>query len=280
MAGDSPGDRGAFAERVRLQVLARYAGSTVDVDPARYALRVHAPGVDIALPLAALHNGCERQPARTATLVAEFVRSVEARMVPRTPEGVSLSRVLWCVRSRHYLAGLARSEELLSVAVGADIVAFIAESLPGSVMRGVASTEWEAGGVDAAAVRRAADENTRVRFARVMERVAAIERVPADGWRMSGDSLYQGSIVMVQPLLRALVERAGSDVLIGLPDRGLALVIPASLPAADSFARRVLQEYRESMNPCSREVLHSDGETLRVRDHGRRATSLLPWLNE
>ena len=61
---------------------------------------------------------------------------------------------------------------------------------------------------------------------------------------------------------------------------GLALVIPASLPAADSFARRVLQEYRESMNPCSREVLHSDGETLRVRDHGRRATALLPWLNE
>ena len=280
MAADSPGDRGTFAQRVRLQLLSRYPGATVDIDAARYALRVHAPGIDIALPLAALHNGCERQPARTAALLADFVRSVEARLVPQAADPVAVSRLLWCVRSKRYLTGLARSGELLSVAVGGDIVAFIAESLPGSVMRGVPRTELETVSGGVAAVHRAADENTRARFARVMERIAAIERIPADGWRMAGDSLYQGSIVMVQPLLRALVERAGSDILVGLPDRGVALVLPASLPAAESFGRRVLQEFRESMNPCSREVLRCDGETVRVVEHGRRATSLLPWLND
>ena len=130
------------------------------------------------------------------------------------------------------------------------------------------------------AIRRAADENTAKRFARVLERVAAIERIPADGWRLAGDSLYQGSIVMVPALLIALVERAGGDILIGLPDRAVALILPASLPTAESFGRRVLQEWRESMNPCSREVLHSDGTTLRVVERGRRQSSLLPWLND
>jgi hypothetical protein len=147
-------------------------------------------------------------------------------------------------------------------------------------MRGVPHSEWEASGIDVAAVRRAAGENTRSHFGRVLERIGAIERIPADGWRLAGDSLYQGSIVMVPALLRALVERSGGDVLIGLPDRSVALIIPAALAAAETFGRRVLQEWRESMNPCSREVLRSDGATLRAVEHGRRATSLLPWLND
>ena len=214
---------------------------------------MHRPGLDITLPLATLHRACQRQPARTAALIADFVRSAEASMVPSAQETVSLARVLWCVRSRRYLESLARSEELLTQEVGGDIVAFIAESLPGQVMRGVPHAEWESAGIEVAAARRAADENTATRFARVMERIAAIERIPADGWRLAGDSLYQGSIVMVAALLRAFVERSGGDVLIGLPDRAVALVIPAALPAAETFGRRVLQEWREAMNPCSRE---------------------------
>jgi hypothetical protein len=278
--GDSPGDRAAFAERIRLQLQARYAGSTIELDPARYSLRLRAPGVDVAVPLAALHNACERQPERTAALIADFVRSVEARLVPRQEQdAVSPSRVLWCVRSRRYLDGLARSEELLSETLGGDVVAFIAESLPGQVMRGVPVAEWEAAGMSTAAIRGAADDNTRSRFAKVMGRIAAIERIPADGWRMSGDSLYQASILKVPAILGALVERSGGDILIGVPDRGLALVIPAALPAAEDFGRRVLHEWREAMNPLSREVLRSDGTGLAAVDRGRRTPSLLPWLN-
>jgi hypothetical protein len=280
VAADSPGDRAAFAERLRLQVASRYASTTVDIDPARFALRVHRPGLDVLLPLATLYRGCQRQPARTASLISDFVRTAEASMVPSETEVVSPARVLWCVRSRRYLASLARSEELLTEPVGGDIVAFIAESLPGQVMRGVPRTEWGAAGIDVATVRRAADENTATRFTRVLERIAAIDRIPADGWRLAGDSLYQGSIVMVPALLRALVDRSGGEILIGLPDRAVALIIPASLPAAATFGQRVLQEWRESMNPCSREVLRSDGATLRVLEHSRRTTSLLPWLND
>ncbi len=280
MAGDSPGDRAAFAERLRLQVLARYRGATVDVDPARYSLHVRGPQLDIVLPLAALHASCERQPARTSELIGEFVRGVEASLVPRPADTVSAARVLWCVRTTRYLEGLARSEELHTEPVGGDMVAFIAESLPGQVMRGVPRAEWEAAGMDLATIRRAADANTQARFAQLFERIAAIERIPADGWRLAGDSLYQGSMVMVPALLAAFVERAGGDILVGVPDRAVALVIPASLPASESFGRRLVQEWREAMNPCSREVLRCDGTTVRVVERGRRQTSLLPWLND
>jgi hypothetical protein len=280
VAGDSPGDRAAFAARLRLQLQSRYSDIAVDMDPARFALRVHRPGLDVTLPLATLHRACQRQPARTATLIADFVRSAEASMVPSTQERVSLARVLWCVRSRRYLESLARSDELITEQVGGDIVAFIAESLPGQVMRGVPLAEWQSTGIEVAAARRAADENTASRFTRVLERIAAIERIPADGWRLAGDSLYQGSIVMVPALVRALVERSGGDILIGLPDRAVALIIPASLPSAATFGQRVLQEWREAMNPCSRDVLRSEGTTLRAVDHSRRTTSLLPWLND
>ena len=280
MPGEAPGDRAAFAERLRLQVAARYRGTTVEIDAARYTLRVRGAGIDVTLPLAALHAACERHPDRTATLIADFVRAAEASMVPRPADIVSLSRVIWCVRGRRYMASLARSEELLADRVGEDMVAFIAESLPGQVMRGVPRSEWEGAGMDVATVRRSADENTATRFARILDRVAAIERIPADGWRLGGDNLYQGSIVMVPALLRAFVERAGGDVLIGLPDRAVALVIPARLPAADVFAGRVLQEWREAMNPCSREVLRCDGTTVRAVSPARRATPLLPWLSD
>ena len=280
MADELGPDRAGFAERIRLQLLARYRGSTVELDPARYSLRLRAPGIDLALPLAALHNAVARQPDRAVALITDFVRSVETRVVPQGDDPISPSRLLWCVRSTRYLERLGRSGELLTENVGADIVAFIAESLPGNVMRGVPRGEWERTQLETALVRRAADENTRARFARALERVATIERIPADGWRLAGDPLYETSIVKVPALLRALVQRAGGDVLIGLPDRALALVIPAALPAAAEFPRRVLQEFREAMNPCSREVLRCDGETMTVLEHGRRHTSLLPWLRD
>lgn len=280
MAGESLGDRASFAERIRIQLESRYRGSTVELDVPRYSLRLRAPGIDVALPLATLHNACQRQPARAAPLIAEFVRSVESRLVPQaSSEAVAAGRVLWCVRSRRYLAGLARSDELLTDPIGADIVAFIAESLPGQVMRGVPRAEWESAGMDTAAIRAAADRNTAARFSRVLERIASINRVPSDGWRMSGDALYQGSIVRVPAILRALADRAGGDILIGVPDRGVALVMPALLPTAADFPRRVLHEWRESMNPLSREVLRSDGSSVQAVERGRRAPSLLPWLN-
>ena len=283
MSGAGGGDeRAAFAERISLQLRARYPGSSIQLDPARYALRIQSPGVDVALPLAALHNAVDREPQRTATLIADFVRSVEGRLVPQADETFSLDRVLWCVRSEHYLQGVGRRDELLVDALGGDIAAFVAESLPGMVMRGIPRGESLLAAVEPQALRAAATENTARRFDRLLERVAGIARVPADGWRLSGDSLYQGSILVVPALLKAFVERAGEDVLIGIPDRGVALVIPASAPGAERFAQRVSAEFSESMNPCSRTVLRSDGHKLRVATdvRRRRPTPLMPWLHE
>jgi hypothetical protein len=275
-------DRGAFAERIRIQLTSRYREAQVDVEPTRFALHVRAPGVETTLPLSPLHHECLRAPERSAALIAAWVTSIERQLTPRPVSSFSPGRVVWCVRTREYLAEVSRAGDLLTAEVGADMVAFVAEELPGSIMRGVPRQEWVLAGTDDAAVRDAADRNTGERFTRLVERIRATDRVPGDGWRMAGEPLFQGSILMVHTVLTALVERSGGDVLLAVPDRGVALALPASLPSADRFHRRVLREWREAMNPCSRAVLVTDGRLLRahLRRRSRPAAVVLPWLDE
>jgi len=261
---------------------ARYRGVDIDVDEPRFSVRVRAPGVDATLPLAPLQHACVRDPARAGSLIAEYVASVEAQLTPRTGTALSTGRLLWCVRSDRYLQSIERVGELMTHSIGAGMTAFVAEDLPASIMRGVPRGEWARAGLSDDAVRQAAGANTARRFIKLVERIRGAERIPADGWRMAGDALFQGSILMAPDVLRAFVERAGGDVLIGIPDRGVALAIPAALPAAQRFTPRVLREWREAMNPCSRDVLLTDGETLRPVPRRRTpaAAMILPWLGE
>lgn len=279
-------ERAAFTERLRLQFAARHPNLDVEGDPARLSLHLRGAGVDVVLPLSPLMLDVQRHPERTATLIADFVRSSEPRLTPRAPgtpagqgRGPILGRLLWCVRSRSHLADFSRSAELLTASLPADLVAFVAEALPGSYMRGVPREEW-AGKVDDDEVRRSADANTAARFGALPERIRGAGRVARDGWRMAADPLFQGSVLMVPDVLRALVERAGSDVLIANPDRSLVLAIPAGAPAEEGFRRRVLKSWREGLNPVSRAVLVADGrgltESRPARAGGR--LGLMGWL--
>ncbi|MBV8300571.1 MAG: hypothetical protein JOY68_01450, partial [Candidatus Dormibacteraeota bacterium] len=157
MSGDPPGgDRSAFAERLRLQLQARYQGIDVDVDGARFALHLHGGGVDTTLPLAPLHHAVLRAPSETPAIIARYVASVDRQLTPRVATTVSLSRLLWCVRSRRSLEALSRAAELALRELPAGLAAFVAEELPGSIMRGVPREEWEAAGAGEDAVRAAA----------------------------------------------------------------------------------------------------------------------------
>lgn len=276
-------DRHAFAERLRLQLQSRYRGLTVSVDSTRFALLVHGAGVAGRLPLAPIHLDCLRQPARTSDLVAGWVRAAERQLTPSAAAPFSVGRLLWCVRSGSYLDALARADELLRDGLGAEMHAFVAESLPGSVMRGVPRQEWASHGVEERQVREAADQNTAARFSNLPERIQRAERIPRDGWRLSGDALFQGSVLMIPAVLRAFVERAGGEVLIAVPDRALVLALPVSSDRVSGFTRRVNQAYREAMTPCSRRLLVTDGSHLREapRETGtRRGPDLMAWLRD
>ena len=265
-----------------MQIASRYQGATVEVDPARFALRVVASGVETSLPLAPLYHRCVRHPVDTAALIAGFTASVEKQLGGSDPSDMSAARLLWCVRSVAYIEQLSRAGDLESVAIGTSMVAFIAESLPGSIMRGVPRQELDAAGLHEGDARRIAGENTERHFAPLLGRISKAERVPADGWRAAGDPLFQGSILKVPPILQALRHLAGGDILIGVPDRGVVFAIAAALPSAERFGRRILREWREAMNPCSHEVLRYDGDSLiPVPRKGRRAASMvMPWLQE
>ena len=280
--GSSLDDRHAFAERIRVQLASRYAGAAVEVEPDRFALHLTGPGIDTTLPLAPLHHACIREPARTPALIAGYVASVEAQLTPRSQSSFAPSRLLWCVRSRRYLDGITRAQDLLVVDVSPDIITFIAEELPASIMRGVPRQEWADAGLSDGDVLAAADEHLANRFGALVERIRGTDRIPADGWRMASDVLFQSSILAAPDVLAALAARAGGDVLLAVPDRAIALAQPASLPSAERFPRRVLREWREAMNPCSHEVLVTDGRSLRVlaRRRARASALVMPWLQE
>jgi hypothetical protein len=275
-------ERGPFAERIRLQLVSRYRGASVEVDGARFALHVTGSGLDLMLPLAPLYHACERAPDKVPALIGEYVASVEHRLTPQPAIALSTSRLLWCVRNDRFLASHGRVGDLLRTPIGADMTAFVAEELPGLIMRGVPRDEWTSQGLSDVDVRDTATANTAERFEPLVARIARTDRIPADGWRVASDSLFQGSMLLAPRVLEAFAERAGGEVLLGVPDRGAVLALPASLPSADRFQRRVLKEWREAMNPCSREVLVTDGERLRPASRKSRVSGpvVLPWLAE
>jgi hypothetical protein len=276
---DSAGRR-AFAERIRIQLQSRYHGIEVVIDDAAFALRLRGAGVDVALPLAPLHHDCEHAPERAGGLIADYVRRAERQLSPRAPADVSPSRLLWCVRGVRYLEDLSRAAELITLPLGAEMVAFIAETLPGSLMRGVPASDLAAAGLDEASARAHADANTRARFASLPGRIRAADRIPADGWRLGSDPLFQGSVLLVTEVLAAFTERSGGDVLLAVPDRAEVLAVPAGLPSADRFRMRAVRAWREAMNPVSRSILVTDGASLReLRAAPRRdGFELLGWL--
>jgi uncharacterized protein YtpQ (UPF0354 family) len=275
-------DRGVFAERIRLQLVARYHGAHVEVDSARFALHVTGSGLDLTLPLAPLFHACERDPDRTPALITEYVASIEHQLTPQPAVAIAASRLLWCVRNERSLAKLGRAGDLLRVSVGADMTAFVAEELPGSIMRGVPRDEWTSAGMSDEDVQRTATANTAERFASLVDRIAQTDRIPADGWRVASEPLFQGSLLMAPAVLDAFAKRAEGDVLLAVPDRGVVLALAAALPSAERFERRVNREWRDAMNPCSRALLVTDGHSLRAVSRKTRLSGpvVLPWLAE
>jgi hypothetical protein len=259
-ASDEIADRDVFAERVRIQLAARHPQLTVAADTGRYGLRLTGPSVDVRLPLHPLQAACMRDPSHAARLIADFVRQTETGITPMTPSAVPLARLTWCVRTTEYLSDHSREGDLLVRPVAGSLVAFVVEQLPNSIMRGVPREEWAAHGEEAVVA--AADATTAARFATTAKRIREAGRVPRDGWQFNGDALFQASAMLVPEVRRALVERAGGDVLLATPDRSLLLAVPADSEGAANFRRRVRRTWREAFNPCSAEVIGTDGESL------------------
>jgi len=282
--GDGLADRGDFAERIRLQLASRYRDIEAAVNGARFAIHLAAPGLDVSLPLAPLHNDCLRRPDRAGELISSWVATIARQLTAVPLAEFAPSRLLWCVRSRSYVEDLGRGGELLTRAVGTDMVAFVSETMPGSVMRGVPSTEWEHQGMTGQAIGALADTNTSRRFDNVVRRLREPGGVPRDGWRLSGDILFQGSVVMVPDILAAFAQKAGGDVILAVPDRSVIMAIPLAAETLRSFRHRVTQAHRDAMNPCSVELLITDGASLRSHDeHGaqtRKRLPLMAWLRD
>ena len=208
---------------------------------------------------------------------------VERQLASPSTPAFAPTALLWCIRTRKYLDDLGRSDELLVDDLAADLVAFVSETMPGSIMRGLPRSEWHGTGKPDDAIRALADANTARRFERVVSKLGAVGSIPRDGWRLGGDALYQGSILKAPAVLQAFANRAGGDVILAVPDRTLVLAIPQSTEGLRSFRHRVNQAFREAMAPCSDALLITDGATVRaleVTPSHRRSGGFMEWLRD
>lgn len=176
--------------------------------------------------------------------------------------------LILCVRSTRYMQGV-RQEELVSRAVCGDLHAFVAARQPGLVMQGLSQGALLQAGLDAGLAWDTAQSNTEAHFAPLVDRLSGSGRNPRDGWRLRGDVLFQGSVLLVPAVLEALHSLAGQELWLGIPERGTLLAIGKGAEGAPLFPDRVRREFRRAMEPCSSLVFIFGEDGLKVADTRR-----------
>ncbi len=216
--------------------------------------------------------------------IGRFVAAVAPRLAAATaaPPGAENpvpdpAALLWCVRAGRDVRAHRRARELVLRDLPAGLCAFVAEALPGEIMRGVSQPAAAQAGVSEAALRAHADENTAARF---QGWVGSLDRIPtASPWRFGGDVLFTTSLLLVPEFLRTLAERGGGSARLAAPARALVLAGPGSEPDGARFAREVRRVFRTTPNAVSAAVLRTDGRALQAepaRMPGARR-SWWPW---
>lgn len=220
------------------------------------------------ISLARLYADLDEEGINPAERISRWVREMEGVMRPSFE--FSAEDLLWCVRSDRYLDDVAR-DSLITLPLAGDLVAFCAASLPGSVMRGVATYHLDERGMSEEDARTHATNGTLRRMQGTLDKIAAAARQPRDGWRLQGDILFQGSLLALKEGRDALRGLCQGDILVGVPDRGTLLCIAPSAPGEAGFSDRVRRAYRESFDPCSRFIYRLEEEHIVVEDEGRVA---------
>jgi hypothetical protein len=269
-----------FAARIRTQLQARYGGVEITVDERAFSTHITGAGIDSQLSLSPLYRACEKDPEAAARLIATWISSIESELTPHSDRPYAPSRLLWCVRSQDYLEEHSGHELLVKRELGDDLVAFVAESLPGSIMRGIPRVEIEAAGDDWREVMIAADIGTDARFSALVQRLEGSSRIPADGWKLSTDSLFAGSAFLCSAALQRLVATSGGAILLGNPDRALSMAIAVNALGAPDFSETMLDLFRQAMNPSSKAVFWSDGIHLLALPMRERGVGFEEWITE
>lgn len=271
--------RQQFVERILAQLRSRYPSWEFRESDQGFAVIGLKDHSRVSISLTTLHQAVQREGSVVPEEILRFVQGVAPRLSSaEAGEGISsdgpqLDTIVWCVRTRKVINRYPRAAELLTRDMAAGLVAFVAEALPGEIMRGVSQDDAAAGGMDPSALAEAADRNTAVRLQGWRQ---LLEVAPVHGrWLFTQDSLFSSSLLMVEDFLRAVAARGRGSALLLAPDRG---VLVAGLDEGENPAqmrhigRRL---YARANSPLCPQLLTTDGKSVFV--HPSENLPRRPW---
>ena len=271
--------RQEFLERLLVQMCSRYPAWVFCGADESFAIVGRKDRVRLTLSLTGLHAATLVAGARVPEEITRFVAAAGPRLSAAeespTSEGETPDRsaLVWCVRTARVIERYPRANELLSRPMPAGLIAFVAEALPGEIMRGVSRLAAARGGIPDAELMTSADRNTAVRLDSWRQKLAAPPR--AGRWLFTDDVLFSSSLLLVSDFLSEVADKGGGHASLVVPDRGVlvAAIAEGANPAQLRHVARRL--YGRSTSPLSPQLLATDGGTITLHPSEREARR--PW---
>ena len=269
--------RRQFQERILVQLRSRYPAWEFRAVPDGFAVTGSRDRHTVSFSLTTLHQAVGRPGATVPDEISRFVASAAPRLAA-AEEGAGEAApdpttLVWCVRTEKVIRRYPRAGELLTRALPGGLLAFIAEALPGEIMRGVSSLEAGRSGLGEEQLLASADQNTRVRLDSWRERLRA--EPPHGRWLFTEDVLFSSSLLLVPEFLEAVAARGGGRALLLAPDRGILVAAVREGADPDQLRHIGRRLYGRATSPLIPQLLTTDGRQLALHPSEREPRR--PW---
>ncbi len=271
-----PGRR-EFQERILVQLRSRYPAWEFRADPDGFAVVGSRDRQSVSFSLTTLHQAVSRPGAAVPEEVSRFVAEAAPRLAAAEAGGAEgapdPTTLVWCVRTEKVISRYPRAGELVTRSLPAGLLAFIAEALPGEIMRGVSRLEAERSGLGEQQLSERADQNTEVRLAGWRERLQV--EPPHGRWLFTEDVLFSSSLLLVTDFLAAVAAKGGGTAHLLAPDRGVLVAAVGEGADPDQLRHIGRRLYGRAASPLIPQLLTTDGH--RVALHPSEREPRRPW---
>jgi hypothetical protein len=269
--------RRQFQERILLQLRARYPAWEFRAHPDGFAVVGSRDRHSVSFSLTTLHQAASGPGAAVPEEISRFVAQAGPRLAAAEAGAAESTfdptTLVWCVRTEKMISRYPRAGELLTRPLPAGLLAFIAEALPGEIMRGVSRLEAEQGGLQEQQLWESADQNTAVRLAGWRERLQV--EPPHGRWLFTEDVLFSSSLLLVADFLAAVAAKGGGNALLLAPDRGVLVAAVGAGADADQLRHIGRRLYGRATSPLVPQLLTTDGHEVALHPSEREPRR--PW---
>ncbi len=271
--------RQEFLDRLLVQMRSRYPSWSFTASEEGFALVGRKDRARLTLSLTGLHSAALAAGPRVPEEITKFVAAAGPRLSAaegspdsddETPDP---SALVWCVRTSRMIDRYPRAKELLTRPLPGGLVAFVAEALPGEIMRGVSRIAAGGGGISDIELQNSADQNTALRLASWRQKTSVVPR--AGRWLFTDDVLFSSSLLLVPEFLSEVAKLGGGAASLVVPDRGVLVAAIGEGAAPAQLGHLARRLYGRSTSPLSPQLLVTDGVSVTLHPGEREARR--PW---